>query len=233
MSFFDLFRKKSETPSPINPQKELRSIIDYIPDIYKNQRQYINANEFLAHHEWRLTLESLIGLVDETEHYFSNEFWDRLFSLASQMNLMEIKQHCVEQKNRNELDLKSGIPSYGSTMVKYSDTLFQHYYAEKIKDKWITERHVKDNVKDLLKKDGAHLKMHGGVGTLYIVDRGRLAEIDLEMGMQGLLMYFKDMSYWYLPTKQLITEQERQAIKEMITTWALQSKNVIEFDDLL
>jgi len=134
MSFFGLFMKKSHTLPSIDPQKELQSIIDYIPDFYKDQRQCINASEFLSHHEWRLAMESLVELVDETDHYFSNEFWNKLFALASQLNLEDIKCYCLKQKARNEHDLKSHIPSYGTTVAKNSDTVFQHYYAEKIKE---------------------------------------------------------------------------------------------------
>jgi hypothetical protein len=231
MSLFSFFKKRKPQLSLMLPEEELQHIIDYIPDIYKEERQYIIANDYLSNNELELALENLVKLPEEKGHYFSNEFWNKICSLSNQMHLPNIHGYCLKQIRRNQVDLKSFTPPYGSTAVKFDDTHFQHYYAEKVKEKWIYERHFKDGVDDLLKKDGVYLKMHGIGGTLYFVNQGWLGEAYVEIGTTGLLLTFNNVKHWSLPTKQLLTEPEKQKIKEEISSWALKTKNVIDFDD--
>ena len=58
-------------------------MIDYIPEFYKNHRQFQNSIEFYEINEFGLALESLVELADETEHYFSEEFWTELGRAAN------------------------------------------------------------------------------------------------------------------------------------------------------
>ena len=73
--------------------------------------------------------------------------------------------------------------------------------------------------------------MNGRSGTLYVIDHSRLAEIDLEMGMVGLLLYFKNTTHWILPFNQVLTIEEKKNIRLSITSWASKTKNAVEFDD--
>ena len=230
MKWLNLCKKKEQHVSPISPQKQLQYIIDYIPEFYKDERQYISALEFLSYNEWALALESLVELANETGHYFSEDFWNRITDLAGQLNLSESKAHCLEQIQRNKRDLKARIP-FGRTMIKIDETHFQSHIAEKQKDEWLTERHKKDNVKALLQKDGTYLKMHARSGTLYIIEHEKLAEVGVELGPEALILYFKATTKWTLPIKQPITEQERQKIKEMIKSWAVEKKERIDLDE--
>jgi len=230
MKLFGIFKNTDPKPLKRNPKEELRYLIDYIPDFYKNQRQYKNAIEFLDHHEFSLVLESLIELADETGHYFSEEFWERIAASAKAMNLVELAVYSLNQIERNQQELKWKTP-FGWTTVKIDETHFQHYISEKIKERQVAERHKKDNAYDLLKKDGIYLKMHGRAGTLYIVDHRRLAEVELELGMHGLILYFINTMHWLLPLKQPLTAEEKQNIRSAINSWALRTKNAVEFED--
>ena len=75
-----------------------------------------------------------------------------------------------------------------------------------------------------------HLKSHGRSGFLYITDNGKIAEVEFELGMNGLILYFDGLTNWSLPTKQILTKDEKQKIKNDIINWATKTKNAIEFD---
>lgn len=231
MKLFNIFKKENKNALNSSPKEQLNYLIEYIPDFYKDQRQYINAVDYFKQDEWGLTLESLIELTVETEHYFSEEFWQRLADAVNSMKLPHLSNYCFKQVARNQQDLKSKTP-FGWTTVKIDDTHFQHYISEKIKEQWVAERHQKDKVNILLKKgDGLYLKMNGRSGTLYIVSKERLAEVDLEIGMPGLLLYFRNATYWVLPSKKALTIEEKQDIKTSINSWSTSTKNAVEFDD--
>jgi hypothetical protein len=75
------------------------------------------------------------------------------------------------------------------------------------------------------------LKSHGRSGFLYITENRKIAELEFELGMNGLILYFSSLTNWSLPTKQMLTTQEKQKIKIDISNWAAGTKNAIEFDD--
>lgn len=225
MKLFNFFNRPQKTPEQI-----IRRIIDYMPDFYKSHRQFINSVEFLEHNELELALDSLVELADETEHYFSEDFWLGLADSADKMGLSEKANYCRKQIKRNEQDIKSKTP-FGWTTVKFDDTLFQHYISEKLKEEWTTERREKDNVQKLIRKEGVHLKSHGRDGFLYITDRGRIAEVAFELEVNGFILYFNSLTDWSLPIKQPLTADDKQKIKIDIKNWAAKTKNEIEFDD--
>ena len=201
-----------------------------MPEFYKTQRKFINCVEFLENREWELAVDSLIELTDETEHYFSEELWLGLADSADKMDLTEKANYCRKQIKRNEEDIKSKTP-FGWTTIKFDDTHFQHHISEKLKEEWATERHEKDKVKALIRKEGVHLKSYGRSGFLYITYNGKIAEVEFELGMKGLILYFNSLTNWSLPTKQTLTADEKQKIKIDINNWATKTKNAIEFDD--
>lgn len=201
-----------------------------MPDFYKTHKQYINCVEYLNHREWELALESLIELADETEHYFSEEFWFGLADSAEKMHLSDKADYCRKQIKKNKQHIKSTTP-FSWTTIKYDDTLFQHHISEKLKEEWSTTRREKDNVQELLIKEGVHLKSQGRSGFLYISEKGKIAEVEFELGGNGLILYFNSLTNWSLPTKQILTVDEKQKIKIDINNWAIKTKNAIEFDD--
>jgi hypothetical protein len=231
MQLFNLFKKKNEDISQLSVKEQLSYLIDYIPDFYKDQREYLYATNYLKHDEWGLSLESLIELAVETDHYFSEEYWQRLADTANSMSLSELSNYCLKQIEHNQKDLKSITP-FGWTTIKFDDNHFQHYISEKIKENWVAKRHQRDNVNSLLKKEnGVYLKMNGRSGTIYVIDQDRLAEVDVEIGMSGLLLYFNNTTHWILPLKQALTIEEKQIIRTSIISWASKTKNSVEFDD--
>jgi hypothetical protein len=201
-----------------------------MPDLYKTHRQFSNCVEYLENREWELALDSLIELADESGHYFSEEFWLGLANSADKMQLADKANYCRKQIKRNADSVKSKTP-FGWTTIKFDDTHFQHHISEKLKEEWANERREKDKVQEMIETEGVHLKSHGRSGFLYITDNGKIAEVEFELRMNGLILYFNSLTNWSLPTKQTLTADEKQKIKIDINNWATKTKNAIEFDD--
>jgi hypothetical protein len=213
-----------------SPEQTIKRLVDYMPEFYKSQRQFINCVEFLENRDWELAIDSLIELAEETEHFFSEDFWLGLADSAEKMNLTDKANYCRKQIKRNAEEIKSKTP-FGWTTIKFDDAHFQHHISEKLKEEWATERHEKDKVQELLTKEGVHLKSHGRSGYLYITDNEKIAEVEFELGMNGLILYFKNLTNWSLPSKQRLTADEKQKIKIAIHNWATKTENAIEFID--
>lgn len=211
-------------------EQTIKRLVAYMPDFYRTHIQFRNCTEYIENREWELALDSLIELADETEHYFSEEFWLGLANSADKMQLVAKANYCRKQIQRNENEIKTKI-LFGSTIVKNSDKHFQCHISEKLKEAWATKRREKDKVQKLITKEGVHLKSHGRNGFLYITDNGKIAEVEFELGMNGLILYFNSLTNWSLPTKQKLTTDEKQKIKININNWATKTKNAIEFDD--
>jgi len=201
-----------------------------MPDFYRSHRQFINCVEFLENREWELALDSLIELADETEHYFSEDFWHGLSESAEKMKLTDKANYCSKQIKRNAEDIKSKTP-FGWTTIKFDNTHFQHHISEKLKEEWAIKRREKDKVQEVLMKEGVHFKSQGRGGFLYISDNKKIAEVEFELGVNGIILYFNSLTHWSLPTKQTLTAEEKQKIKIAINNWATKTKNAIEFDD--
>lgn len=228
MKLFNFIKRQKKTD--FSPEQTIRRLVDYMPDFYRTHRQFINCVKYLDKREWELALDSLIDLADETEHYFSEDFWLGLAYASDQMGLTDKANYCRKQIKRNEKDIKSKT-QFGWTTIKFDDTHFQHHISDKLKEEWATERREKDKVQDLLSKEGVHLKSHGRSGFLYITDNGKIAEVEFELGMNGLILYFNSLTSWALPTKRKLSTDEKQKIKIDINNWATKTKNAIEFDD--
>jgi hypothetical protein len=213
-----------------SPEQTMRRLIEYMPEFYKTQRQYINCIDFLEHREWELALDSLIELADETGHYFSEDYWIGLADSAEKMKLSKKSSYCRQQIKRNENDIKSKTP-FGWTTIKIDYNHFQSHISEKLKDEWADKRRNKDQVLSLIDKDGVHLKSHGRTGFIYVVDNAKIAEIEFELGVNGLILYFSNMTNWELPTRLLLTTEEKLNIRNKISNWATTTRNAIEFDD--
>ena len=228
MKIFNFFKRQQITD--YSPEQTISRLVDYMPEFYRTHRQFIDCVDFLENREWELALDSLIELADETGHYFSEEFWVELANSADKMNLTDKADCCRKQIKRNENEIKSKTP-FGWTTIKFDDTHIQHHISEKLKEEWATDRREKDKVQELLTKEGVHLKSHGRSGFLYITDNGRIAEVEFELGMNGLILYFNSLTNWSLPTKQTLTVDDKQKVRNDIINWATKTKNAIEFDD--
>ena len=227
MKLFNFIQKKQSTDK--TPNQIIKNFIDYLPSVYNDHRQLKNSNDFLQQNELGLALDSLIELAEETGHYFSDKFWLDLADAADKMEMNEERDFCRQQIRNTEKDLKFKV-SFGSTIEKIDDTHFQHFISEKTKDKWTNERRDKDNVDQILNIDGLHFKSHGRNGFFYFVDKGRLAEIEYELGVNGLIIWFNSTDNWAVPDKLPLTRDEKMTIKTEIEKWADRTKNAIEFD---
>ena len=217
------FKEKALDPATI-----IQRIIDYMPEHYRTQRQFKNCVDYLGHEELGLALDSLIELADESGDYFSEEFWGGLADAANKMHLQEKADFCRDQIKRNKNEINSKTP-FGWATRKIDDTHFQHHISEKLRAEWENERREKDKVWNLTDKEGIHLKSHGRSGFIYFVDKGRIAEIDFELGTNGLILFFEKIDHWTVPTKIKMTNEERNEIKQRLTTWSTGTKNPIEF----
>jgi hypothetical protein len=228
VKFFDFIKRHQKTD--LKPEQTIRRLVDYMPDFYRTHKQFIDCVEFLEHREWGLALDSLIELANETEHYFSEDFWLGLTDAADKMGLTDKANYCRKQIKRNEKDVKSKTP-FGWTTIKFDDTHFQHHISEKLKEEWATERREKDKVQELLTKEGVYLKSHGRSGYIYYVANCKIAEIDFELGVNALILYFSRTRNWELPKQIPLTTEEKQKIRIDIINWANKTNNAIEFDD--
>jgi hypothetical protein len=227
LKLFNFIQKNQSTDK--TPNQIIKNLIDYLPAVYSNHRQLKNSNDFLQQNELGLALDSLLELTEETGHYFSDKYWLDLADAADKMEMNKERDFCRQQIRKTEKDLKFKV-SFGSTVEKIDDTHFQHYTSEKIKDKWANERREKDNVDQILNNDGLHFKSHGRNGFFYFVDKGRLAEIEYELGVNGLIIWFNSTDNWGVPDKLPLTTNEKMTIKTEIEKWAERTKNAIDFD---
>lgn len=146
MKFKNLFKRKSDSDYDLRSVKEIvRRLVDYIPEFYFNQPQYLNCIEFLNQHEWELTLDSLIELADESGHFFSEEYWKDLSVAALKMNLNEKSNYCIRQIQHNKEHTQSITP-FGWTTIKLDENHYQHHISERLKNEWAVDRRTKDHV---------------------------------------------------------------------------------------
>lgn len=227
MKLFNFIQKKQSTDKA--PNQIIKHLIDYLPADYNDHRQLKDSIEFLKQNELGLALDSLIELTEETGHYFSDKYWLDLADAADKMEMDKERDFCRQQIRKTEKDLKFKV-SFGSTVDKIDDTHFQHFISEKTKDEWAKERRDKDNLEQLMNKDGLHFKSHGRNGFFYFIDKGRLAEIEYELGVNGLIIWFNATDNWAKPNKLQLTTDEKLTIKTEIEKWAEKTKNSIDFD---
>jgi len=88
---------KRQEKIDFTPEQNLRRLVENMPDFYKSHIQFIYCVEFLENNEWELALDSLIELAEETEHYFSEDFWLGLVDSADKMNLIEKSNYCLKK----------------------------------------------------------------------------------------------------------------------------------------
>lgn len=116
----------------------------------------------------------------------------------------------------------------GWTETKISENVYLTQIPQEQKDKWNTDRRTKDKVDQLVNKDGFHIKNHGRAGTIYYVENGNYCEIHFEIsGVHkfDILIFFDSLKEWVIPDKQLMTETDKEGIKNKLKAWLI-SKNI-------
>ena len=204
-------------------------MIDYMPEFYKNHRQFKNCIEFFENNEFGLALESLVELADETEHYFSEEYWKELSKAADKMEMSKTANYCKKESKRTLKGLDYKLP-FGWTTYKISENNFKVNISEKLNGEWKTERRKKDEIEKLLTKNGIHFYNEGRNGYIYFVENGKLIEFEWELEVGGIRLQFEAENHWCLPFKSELKKEDKLRIKNLIIKWAEQNKNVIEFD---
>ncbi len=95
-------------------------------------------------------------------------------------------------------------------------------------ERWAKERHKKDRCDRLIKKDGFHDKGGGQDGHIYFVENGQLCEIYYERSgdrQYHILLHFDTLTEWALPTKKIMTTNEKDYTRERLILW-LKQKNI-------
>ena len=105
VKLFNFIKRQPKTD--FSPEQTIRRSVEYMPDFYKTQRQFVNCVEFLENREWELALDSLIELADETGHYFSEQFWLGLADAADKMDLTEKVNYCINDKENISIQIWS------------------------------------------------------------------------------------------------------------------------------
>jgi len=206
-----------------SPKEIIGHIIDYIPNNYLHHKQFVLCVGYFENMDYELVLDSLIELANETGHYFSEDFWNSISIAAYQMELKNIGKFCEQQIARNRQDISWKI-SFGEVIEKMDERHFVHHTAQRIKDEWDDRRRREDNVNELKGRNGVHLKSHGRSGTIYFIDGSEIFEIEYELGVAGLILYFESFI-----NKQQVEPGKELHVKNAIVEWANKTKNAIDF----
>lgn len=227
MNIFSMFKKTKTEAEELTPVAILWLTQEYVPEFYKNSKYFIESKDFLKQNEWGLALDTLIEMADESGHYFSEDFWMNLTTCADKMQMSQQAEFCRQQIIKNEKEIGTKTPK-GWTTIKIDENTREHHIAKIVKDKWISDRHQKDKLNDLLKVNGFHIKYHGRSGVIYYIDNGKVLEIGFEMSaVRGydLSLYFDDLKGWTIPSYESFAFKEQSEIKEKLLSW-LKSKRI-------
>lgn len=99
MGIFSFFKKPRFPDSipEVTTGELLQQQLDFIPDYYKVQPQFMRSVESLAQHEHEPALESLIELAVESGHCFSEHNWKTLAQVATRLNLPARARYCLTE----------------------------------------------------------------------------------------------------------------------------------------
>lgn len=114
----------------------------------------------------------------------------------------------------------------GWTETQISEDTYITHIPQEQKDKWLIEKWAKDNLIEILLKDGFHLKQDGRAGTIYYVAEGRFCEIDYELSAVpqfDILIFFDNVTEWSYP-KQGMTEEEKIKLKQELSDWLTEER---------
>lgn len=120
------------------------------------------------------------------------------------------------------------IISKGETVHKIDDTHYELYNSQKIIDDRDNKQREKDNLKSFINKNGFHIIKGGRDGMLYYISHGKVCEIYWEIsGVPHLdiLIGLDLVDSWSLPTKHLLTDEEKKRIETELLIW-LKEQNI-------
>jgi hypothetical protein len=221
------FNSKKTDKINQTPEVILKRQLDYMPEFYISNVEYKNAIESFEKQEYANVIISLIKLTEEEGHYFSEDFWNNVADAADQLRMNTEATYSRMQLERNRKD-GIGVVPFGWTTIKIDDTHYMHRISDKLREEWALSRRQKDRIEDLINKNGIHLKSNGRNGFLYYVDNKKLAEIEYELGVNGLIVYFDAVKNWVWPIKETLTAEIIQKIKTDLIDWSKQTKNAID-----
>lgn len=226
MRIFNFFNKPKQT---LSVEDKLKSLIENTPENYYSESQYKNFIGFAEAGEYELALNSLIELSKETNHYFSNDYWNVIIEIAEYLNLISVKKSAEKQIKRNHKDISWKLP-LGITTNKVNETLYQSFTSKVVSDKWKEKRRKEDNVGNLVNQNGIHYKPKGRNGHFYAVENGKIAEVEYEIDLNGLLLFFRNTNSWFYPVEIELQPTEKEKIKADIEEWSKKTKNNLVFD---
>ncbi|MFC5683825.1 hypothetical protein ACYE2N_01660 [Flavobacterium sp. MAHUQ-51] len=123
--------------------------------------------------------------------------------------------------------LKYFLPK-GWTEKKISEDSYILNIPKKQYEAWKIERWKKDNIEEIVKLDGFHIKPDGRNGTIYFVKENKVCEIYFESSAVkefDILIFFEQLTEWELPKRKPIIENEKKEIFEKILIW-LEDKKI-------
>lgn len=205
----------------LKPDVILTQVLEYTPEVYKTSSYYTAANDFLAKLETEQALENIVGLAEESGHYFSEEFWLDLAVCANKMKLSSKSDYCYRQIARNKEEIGLYAPK-GWTIIKVADNIHTFQIAKVIRENWKSAQHNRDNLQAFIHENGFHLKPFGWGGTIYYIDNGKVLEIDFELSSgqkYDMLLSFETVKHWTKPFEQPFSKKEKDAVRAKLFAW--------------
>ncbi len=227
MRIFSFFKR--EVIEKYSIEDRMLTLKKNIPECYHSQRQYENFLSFYDNNEYQLCLESLVELCEETNHYFSIEYWMIIKELAEKMKINSIENYCENQIERNKREINWKLP-LGFTTNKIDNKHYETFISKTNTEDWNSKRRISDKVISLKNENGIHNKYKGRNGHLYYVENGKIAEIEYELEVGGFVMFFRNTKKWFYPNEIELSIEEKKKIKEHIINWSKESGNAIIFD---
>lgn len=115
----------------------------------------------------------------------------------------------------------------GWTETKVCDDVYALHMPEGQIEKWKAERHEKDNVDELITKNGFHNCYHGRGGYIYYVEDGHLCEIFYELsdGLPfNIALSSLDLRRWARPEGKSIPQDKQLEILRKLRSWLREQK---------
>lgn len=220
MGIFSILGKR-KTREDLKPDVILTQVLEYTPEVYKTSKYYAAASDFLASAATEQALDNIVGLAEESGHYFSEDFWLNLAVCANKMKLSEKTDFCYRQIARNKEEIGLYAPK-GWTIIKVADNIHTFQIAKVIKEDWKGVQHKRDNLQEFIKENGFHLKPFGWGGTIYYIENGRVLEIDFELSSgkkYDMLLAFETIKHWTKPFEHPFTKKEKDAVRAKLVAW--------------
>ena len=120
------------------------------------------------------------------------------------------------------MNLKKYFLPKGWTEKKISEDSYLVSIPKEQIEAWKIKRWKKNNVEELIKINGFHMKPDGRNGTIYFVEENKLCEIYFESSAVkefDILIFFEQILEWQLPKRIAILESEKEQIRKKLKMW--------------